>query len=87
MSIWQWLTRPHPRLTDYAQASAARLFQTIMAVHLLVSVIGILLVNHIYVARINDPIWDDTDLWVLLAGMAGILIAYVTCDAAFFYPR
>jgi len=77
LRTWNSCIEPHRAITKFEDKNGAKLFATIMIVHVIVVAIVINVINLVSIHYLNRAIWEDRDSWVVLAGVAIIVLAYL----------
>jgi two-component system, cell cycle sensor histidine kinase and response regulator CckA len=82
--LWDWLVGANPRLVASEDTRGARLFTILMFVHIILVISLIIIINFIWKNFMGASIWDDKDAWVVLIGVAIIIIALVLVKTGFY---
>jgi PAS domain S-box-containing protein len=82
--LWDWLVGANPRLVASEDTRGARLFTILMFVHIILVISLIIIINIIWKNLMGVSIWDDKDAWVVLIGVAIIIIALVLVKTGFY---
>ena len=82
--IYNWLVRPHPRLKEAEDLRGAKLFSSLMLVHVALVVVAINAINLFYLQSAGRSIWNDSDTRVILAGLIVIAAAFLLLRRGFY---
>jgi signal transduction histidine kinase len=80
------LLEPHARLTGEEDRLGAKLLCSLMAVHALLALAGLVAVDEFLAQRLGHSVWASSSSVIILAGVTLILIAFVMVRLGYFRP-
>lgn len=83
-SLWDWLVKPNPRLTTNEDQRNARLFSSILLIHIALVVFLLAAMDLIVTIVDARTTWGDQDVHVILAGTLLISVSYGLIKASFY---
>jgi PAS domain S-box-containing protein len=86
LRTWNRLVEPHKSITGFEDQSGAKLFASLMIIHVLVVVAALTGINVVTVHYQDHHICLDRDTWIVAAGAGLIIASYLVLKAGYYYP-
>lgn len=74
--FWNGLVEPHPDIKGIEDRSGAKLFASLMIIHVIVVVFALIAIDYVTKHYQDHRIWLDWDTWVVIGGAALIFVSY-----------
>ena len=86
LRAWNRLVEPHKSITGLEDYSGAKLFASLMIIHVLVVIAALTGINIVTVSYQDHHIWQDRDTWIVAGGAALIIISFLILKTGHYLP-